>query len=300
MLLNQLGPELNTATRFGLFVIAITAATPVGAQAPDLSAVSIVTTAISDRVYMLEATGDVAGNIAVSVGEDGILIVDDQFEGLTGQILDALKELHSGPLRFILNTHHHDDHSDGNAALRAATGATVIAHDQVRARLMHKQAAHWPTVTYAQGLTIHFNGEAVQVLAITGGHTDNDSIVIFTESNVVHMGDLFNSGRSSFPYVDIAAGGNAMRMLAALDRALPLIPADAVVIAGHGPLSDRRDLVDVREMLNDTIDFVRTRRVRGLSLDAIKAEGLPAQFDEWNHGYSSATDWIELIYRSLD
>lgn len=291
---------MKKVTGLGLVITAVMATAPAPAQAPDLSGVSIVTTRANGNIYMLEATGDVAGNIAVSVGEDGILIVDDQFEGLSGQILDALNELNSGPLRFILNTHHHNDHSDGNAALSVATGATVIAHDQVRARLMHKQAAHWPTVTYAEGLTIHFNGEAIQVLAVPGGHTDNDSIVIFKNSNVVHMGDLFNSGRTSFPYVDLSAGGNAMRMLAAIDRILPLIPADASVIAGHGPLSDREDLVDVREMLNYTIDFVRTRRARGLSLDAIKAEGFPAQYDDWNHGYSSASDWIELIFRSLD
>ncbi len=165
---------------------------------------------------------------------------------------------------------------------------------------MHKKAAHWPTVTYAEGLTLHFNDETIQTLAVPGGHTDNDSIVIFTDSNVVHMGDLFNSGRTSFPYVDISAGGNAIRMLAAIDRVLPLIPTDATVIAGHGPLSDRDGLLDVREMLGYTIDFVRTRRARGLSLDVIKAEGFPAQYDDWNHGYSSASDWIELIYRSLD
>jgi glyoxylase-like metal-dependent hydrolase (beta-lactamase superfamily II) len=291
---------MNKATRFGLFAIAVMTVSPVCAQVPDLSDVSIVTTAISDGVYMLEATGDVAGNIAVSVGEDGILIVDDQFEGLSGQILDALKDLHSGPLRFILNTHHHNDHSDGNAALSAATGATIVAHDLTRERLMQKKAGHWPTVTYAEGITIHFNGEPVQVLAVSGGHTDNDSIVIFTNSNIVHMGDLFNSGRSSFPYIDFSAGGSAVRMLAVIDRVLPLIPAHASVIAGHGPLSDREGLVDVREMLTDTINFVRTRKARGLSLDAIKAEGFPAQYDEWNHGYTSASEWIESIYRSLD
>ena len=294
---------MNKATRFGFFVIAVTTVTAVsrvGAQAPDLSSVSIVTTEINDSVYMLEATGDVAGNIAVSVGEDGILIVDDQFEGLSGRILDSLQDLHSGPLRFILNTHHHDDHSDGNAVLSAATGATIIAHEQARARLMDKKAAHWPTVTYAAGLTLHFNDETIQALAVPGGHTDNDSIVIFTKANVVHMGDLFNSGRSSFPYIDFSAGGSAVRMLASIDRILPLIPADANIIAGHGPLSDRAGLVDVREMLNDTINFVRTRKARGLSLDAIKAEGFAVQYDEWNHGYTSASEWIESIYRSLD
>lgn len=291
---------MNTATRFGILVIALTSVSPVGAQVPDLTGVSIVATEINDRIYQLEATGDVAGNIAVSVGEDGILIVDDQFEGLTGQILDALAELHSGPLRFILNTHHHNDHSDGNAALRAATGATVVAHDQVRARLLQKQAEHWPTVTYAEGLTIHFNGEAVQVLAVPGGHTDNDSIVIFTDSKVVHMGDLFNSGRTSFPLAHLAAGGNAIRILENIDRILPLVPADATVIAGHGPISDREGLVDLRAMLDFTIDFVRIRRARGLSLDAIKAEGFPALYDVWGYGYISEADWIDMIYRSLD
>jgi glyoxylase-like metal-dependent hydrolase (beta-lactamase superfamily II) len=131
---------------------------------------------------------------------------------------------------------------------------------------LEKQAAHWPTVTYAEGLTIHFNGEAVQVLAVPGGHTDNDSIVIFTDSKVVHMGDLFNSGRTSFPLAHIAAGGNAIRILENIDRILPLVPADATVIAGHGPISDREGLVDLRAMLDFTIDFVRTRKARGASI----------------------------------
>ena len=275
---------MNTASRFGIICIAAMTASPAVAQVPDLSGVSIIATTINGNVYMLEATGDVAGNIAVSVGEDGILIVDDQFAGLSERILDSLQALHSGPLQFILNTHHHDDHSDGNAVLSAATGAIVVAHDQARARLLHKKAAHWPTVTYAEGLTIHFNDEPVRVLAIPGGHTDNDSIVIFEDSNVVHMGDLFNSGRTSFPLAHIAAGGNAIRILENIERILPLIPADAKVIAGHGPLSDRAGLVDLREMLRFTIDFVRTRKARGLSLDAIKVEGFPAQYDEWNHG----------------
>jgi len=288
------------AGRRGLLVAALALAGPVGAQVPDLSEVRIVATPLRDGIYMLEATGDVAGNIAVSVGEDGILIVDDQWEGLGGQILDALQALHSGPLRFILNTHHHDDHSDGNAVLSAATGATVIAHDRARARLMHKQAAHWPTVTYADRMAIYFNGEKIEVLSVPGGHTDNDSIVIFERSQVVHMGDLFNSGRTSYPLAHLAAGGSALQILRNIERILPLIPPGAKVVAGHGPLSDRAGLVDLRDMLRFTIDFVRTRRASGLSLEAIKNEGFPAQYDEWNHGYISASEWIEMIYKSLD
>ena len=289
---------MNTLLRFTLALVVIMVAVPARAQVPDLSDVSIVTYRVSGNVYMLEATGDVAGNIAVSIGEDGILIVDDQFEGLGERILDAIEDLHSGPLQFILNTHHHEDHSDGNAVLSAATGATVIAHDQARVRLLHKAAAHWPVVTYAEGLTIHFNGEPVQALAVTGGHTDNDSIVIFKDSNVIHMGDLFNSGRTSFPLAHIAAGGNAPRILENIERILPLVPPDAKVIAGHGPLSDRDGLIDLRDMLAFTIDFVRTRKSQRRTLDEIQAEGFPARYDEWN-GYITAEDWMEMIYQSL-
>ena len=289
---------MNTALRFALVSIAVMVAGLSRAQVPDLSDVSIVTYPVSGNVYMLEATGDVAGNIAVSIGEDGILIVDDQFEGLSDRILAAIKGLHTGPLQFILNTHHHDDHSDGNAVLSAATGATVVAHEQARARLLQKAAAHWPVVTYSEGLTIHFNGEAVQVIAIPGGHTDNDSIVIFKESNVIHMGDLFNSGRTSYPLAHLAAGGNAVRILENIEKILPLVPADAKVIAGHGPLSDRDGLVDLRAMLAFTIEFVRARKARGQTIAEIQSEGFPVQYDEWN-GYITATDWMEMIYQSL-
>lgn len=289
---------VNTAFRFALVSVVATVAGLARAQVPDLSDVSMVTYPVSGNVYMLEATGDVAGNIAVSIGEDGILIVDDQFEGLGERILDAIRDLHTGPLQFILNTHHHDDHSDGNALLSAATGATVVAHDKTRARLSHKAAAHWPTLTYTDGITIYFNDEPVQVLAMPGGHTDNDSIVIFEDSNVVHMGDLFNSGRTSFPLAHIAAGGNALRILENIERILPLVPIDAKVIAGHGPLSDRDGLVDLRDMLDFTIDFVRTRKSQGQSLSAIQAEGFPVQYDEWN-GYITAAAWMEMIYQSL-
>lgn len=291
---------MRDTCRPALFLAMLTVAVPCVAQQPDLSGVTLVTLPLGGHLYMLEATGDVAGNIAVSAGPDGVLIVDDQWAGLAGQIQGTLATLHDGPLRFILNTHHHDDHSDGNAALSAATGATVVAHDMARVRLQHKQAAHWPTVTFDDRLSIYFNDEKIEVLSVPGGHTDNDSIVLFTKSNVVHMGDLLNSARSSFPLADLGAGGNAVRILENIGRILPLIPADAQIIAGHGPLSNRADLQDLHEMLTFTIEFVRRKRARGLSIEAIAAEGFPPSLDDWNHGYISAADWIEMIYRSLE
>jgi glyoxylase-like metal-dependent hydrolase (beta-lactamase superfamily II) len=288
-----------TLLRFRVAAAAVSLVTVnVFAQVPDLSDVTIVTTPLGDGMYMLEATGDVAGNIAVSAGEDGILIVDDQFAGLTDQILDALREVSSGQLRYIVNTHHHDDHSDGNASLVSQTGATVIGHDNARQRLLNKPAGHWPTITTSAGLSIHFNGQKITALAVPGGHTDNDIIVFFEPAGVVHMGDLFNSARTSFPLAHLAAGGNALRILDNIERILPMIPWDAQVIAGHGPLSDRAGLVDLRDMLAFTINFVQNRKKSGRSLGEIQAEGFPAEYDEWA-GYITADAWIAMIYESL-
>ena len=269
-------------------------------QKPDLSGVEIVTHPVAGNIYMLEATGDVAGNIAVSVGPDGILIVDDQWAELTGAITDALSALDSGSLHFIINTHHHDDHSDGNASLVRGSDALVIAHERARERLLAKDSAHWPVITFNDSLSVHFNGEEIRALAIPGGHTDNDVVVFFTESNVVHMGDLFNSGTSSFPIADLGSGGSAPAILANIDALLPVIPEDAAVIPGHGPLSDKQELYRLRKMLDDTITLVRTQKEAGRSLDQIIGGGPGPEYEDWGYGYMSADGWIEIIYRSLD
>ena len=299
------GDEQNSSDDHMGFRIAIdglrTAAAPaVASQKPDLTGVEIVTHPGSGNIYMLEASGEVAGNIAVSAGPDGILIVDDQWAELTGAITDALSAIDGGALRFIINTHHHDDHSDGNANLVRGSDALVVAHERTRERLLAKDSAHWPTITFNETLSVHFNGEEVRALAIPGGHTDNDVVVFFTESNVVHMGDLFNSGTSSFPTADLRSGGNALAMLTNLDALLPMIPDGAAVIPGHGPLSDKSELHRVRKMLDDTITLVRTGKAAGRSLDEIVAAGLGREYESWGYGYMSADGWIEMIYRSLD
>ena len=268
-------------------------------QKPDLTGVEIVTHPVAGNIYMLEATGDVAGNIATSVGPDGILIVDDQWAELTGAITEALDTLDGGTLRFIINTHHHDDHSDGNANLVRGTEALVIAHERARERLLAKDSDHWPVITFNNALSVQFNGEEIRALAIPGGHTDNDVVVFFTESNVVHMGDLLNSGISSFPVADLESGGNALAILANIDALLPMIPDDATLIAGHGPLSDKQELHRLRKMLDDTITLVRTQKEAGRSLEEIVGGGLGAEYEDWGYGYMSAGGWIEMIYRSL-
>jgi cyclase len=266
---------------------------------PDLSGVTIALHPAGKNVIMLEASGDVAGNIALLTGPDGLLLVDDQFAELTPLIQEAVASIDSGPLRYILNTHHHDDHSDGNARL-SDSGALVIAHDRARERLETKPPGQWPVVTFNSQMTLHFNEEIVRMVSIPGGHTDNDVVIFFENANVVHLGDLMNSGTSSFPTADLDAGGNAIDMLNNVNHIISMISDDAIIIPGHGPLSNKAELLVVREMLELTIASVRDKKNRGLGLDEIIAEGLPEQYKDWGYGYMPASGWIEMIYNSLE
>lgn len=269
-------------------------------QMPDLTGTRILVHHAAGDVYMLEATGDVAGNVAALIGPEGILIVDDQFAELTPQIEAALGELTGGDLRFILNTHHHEDHSDGNAPMAADNGALIIAHENARPRMLHRGPGNWPVVTFSSSMTLHINREIVRFLAVPGGHTDNDAVVFFERANVVHMGDLMNSGTSSFPTADIDAGGNSIKMLENIETLLPLIDEDAVIIAGHGPLSSKAELRELRQMLETTIHLVRNKKRQGISLQTILEEGVPAKYEDWGYGYMPAEGWLEMIYESLE
>jgi glyoxylase-like metal-dependent hydrolase (beta-lactamase superfamily II) len=268
-------------------------------QMPDLTGVEIITHPVAGNVYMLEATKDVAGNIGVSVGPDGILIIDDQFAPLTDQISAALAELSGGELRFILNTHYHEDHADGNEIL-SRDGAVIVAHTNTRKRLLHRPKGHWPVITFDHEASVHFNGEEIKATWYPGGHTDSDLIFFFTESNVLHLGDLWNSGTSSFPVVDIEAGGNAMRILENIEKLIPTVPEDARIIPGHGPVSDLAELRSYRDMLEETIELVRNKWEAGMSLERIQTEGLQPKYDSWGWGYLDADGWIEGIVKSLE
>ena len=267
------------------------------AQMPDLTGVTIRTEHVGGNVYVLETSGDVAGNIGVSVGEDGVLIIDDQFAPLTDQISVALERIRPGKLRYILNTHFHDDHSDGNENLGAS--ATIIAHTNTRKRLLHKAEGHWPEVTFVQEASVYFNGEEIKAVHYPDGHTDGDIVIFFTESNVVHLGGLWNSGISSFPLADIEAGGTVLGILKNIEAVLPLILEDARLIAGHGSVSDLTELRSYRDMLEETIGIVQRKKNAGMSLEQIKSEGLPPKYDDWGRGYMNAEGWIENIYQSL-
>ena len=286
-------------------VVLLLLAVSIHAQQPDFSKVQIKATKVAGNVYMLEGSG---GNIGVSVGADGILIVDDQFAPLADKIRAALKELGQGKLRFILNTHWHGDHTGGNVVF--GPEAPIIAHDNVRKRLATEQKSvvfqrttpaspkeALPVITFDQSLSVHFNGEEIKVIHYPKGHTDGDSVIFFTSSNVVHLGDDFFAGR--FPFVDLESGGSIDGLIRNVGEIIGKIPADAKLIPGHGPLSTVDDLKSYHRMLQQTTEIVRQKMAAGKTLDQIKSEGLPAEWASWGTGFIKTDRWVETIYNSL-
>jgi cyclase len=274
-------------------------------QQTDWSKVEIKTTRIAGNVYMLEGAG---GNIGVSVGEDGILIVDDQFAPLADKIKASLKTLGQGKLRFVLNTHWHGDHTGGNAAFGSET--TIVAHDNVRKRMSTEQKSEFfksttpaspkealPVITFDQSLTVHFNGEEIRAIHFPNGHTDGDIVIFFTTSNVVHLGDDFFSGR--FPFVDLESGGSVEGLTKNIGELITKIPAGAKLIPGHGPISTVEDLKAYHRMLVETTAIVRQKIEAKKTLAQIKSEGLPAEWNSWGTGFIKTDAWLELVYRSL-
>jgi len=271
----------------------------------DWSKVEIKVTKVSGNVYMLEGSG---GNIGVSVGSDGILIVDDQFAPLADKIKAALKTLGDGKLKFVLNTHYHGDHTGGNIAF--GPDAPIIAQTNVRKRLSEEQKSKFfnrttpaspkealPVITFDNAVSVFFNGEEIKVIHFPHGHTDGDSVIFFTGSNVIHMGDDFFNGR--FPVVDLEAGGDVEGMTKNVGDISSKLPAGVKIIPGHGALTDAEGLKSFHNMLVQTTDIVRKRMAAGKNLDQIKAEGLPEEWKSWGSGFIKTDLWLTLIYTSL-
>lgn len=270
---------------------------------PGFSDVQIKTTHVAGNIYMLEGRG---GNIGVSVGPDGVLIVDDQFAPLADKIRAAIGKLGKGKLKFVLNTHWHADHTDGNPEF--GPEAVIIAHTNVRQRLAVDQELFrrtikalpkegLPVITFDESLTIHFNGEKIRVVHYPHGHTDGDSMVFFTGSNVVHAGDDFFSGM--FPFVDVDHGGDVDGLTGHIKALIDQLSPDVKIIPGHGPLSTLADLKDYHHMLTETTEIVRKRMAAGKTLDQVKADGLPEEWERWGTGFLSTERWLEIVYQSL-
>lgn len=281
---------------------------PVTAQ-QDFSKVQIKVTKVSGNIYMLEGSG---GNIAASVGEDGIVIVDDQFAPLAEKIQQALKGITDKPVRFIINTHYHGDHTGGNQPF-SNSGSTVIAQDNVRKRLESGGSAGnggsikmdfpaapkdaLPVITFANDVTVHLNGEDIRALHFPSGHTDGDSIIFFPKNNVVHMGDDFV--RYGFPFIDVANGGSVQGMISAMEKAMALLPPDVKVIPGHGAISNLDDVRAFVKMLKETSAVVQKAIDRRQTLEQMKQAKILAQWEKFSGSFINTDAFIETLYNSL-
>ncbi len=264
--------------------------------------ITVKTTKVSGNVYMLQGRG---GNIGAIVGPQGILIIDDDYKVVSQKLKDALKELGSATPKFIINTHWHGDHTEGNEIF--GTDSIIISHDNVRKRLMQTNtifgqavppsaAIGWPMLTYADSITIHFDGEDIRAEHYPNGHTDGDSVIFFPKANVVHMGDDFFAGR--FPFVDLDSGGSVQGMINNVTALIAKIPADAKIIPGHGPLSTLDDLKAYRQALAETAKIVQDEMKKKKTLDEIKKAGLPDKYKEFGSGFIKTDAWIETVYKS--
>ncbi len=282
------------------------------AQDEDFSKIELRVTKVAGSVYMLDAAkGDAGGNIGASVGEDGIVIVDDQFAPLADKIRAALKGVTDKPVRFVINTHYHGDHTGGNAIFQKEV--PVIAQDNVRKRLEkggkagngasvsfeHKPAERGalPIITFEHDVTVHLNGEDIRALHFPAGHTDGDSVIYFPQSNVVHMGDDFVT--YGFPFIDVTSGGSIDGMIDGVEKAIAQLPPDVKVIPGHGPVSNLDDVRAYVKMLKETREVVEKALKKHKTMDQMKQEKILEPWKKYSGEFISTDAFIETLYNSL-
>lgn len=291
-----------------LFAVCALAGSLANAQDEDFSKVQIKVSKVAGNVYILMGAG---GNIGASVGDDGIVIVDDQYAPLADKIQAALKGITDKPVRFIINTHYHPDHTGGNAYFQKQ--APIIAQDNVRKRLesgggggnggsIHidtKPAPHdaLPIITFDHDVTVHLNGEDIRALYFPPGHTDGDSIIFFPRSNVVHMGDDFVT--YGFPFIDVESGGSINGMIDAVQQVIAQLPGDVKVIPGHGPVSSLDDVRAYLAMLKETRDAVQKALKDGKTLDQMKQAKLLEPWKKYSGDFVTEDVFLETLYNSL-
>ncbi len=277
---------------------------PAAAQ-QDFSKVEIKPQALAPGVAVLFGAG---GNIGVSHGPDGTVLIDDQYAPLTPRIQAAVAALGATPVKYLINTHWHRDHSGGNENFGKA-GALILAHDHVRDRMAAEQkgrfgttppspAAALPVITYHDGISLHLNGDRVRTVHLKHAHTDGDSVVIWEKANVVHMGDTFFH-QVTLPFIDLDSGGSAKGMLAGVGKVLMMIDDKTVVIPGHGPVATKADLAAYRDMLASVIASVEAAKSAGKSLAEVQAMKPAAKWDTNPNAFIKGDDFVAAIYDSL-
>ena len=249
---------------------------------------------VSGSVHMLEGMG---GNIGISAGPEGILIIDDQFAPLAEKIAAAIGEISQTPMKYVVNTHYHGDHTGSNAYFTEVKGSTIFAHDNVRKRLADKDDhthSELPVVTYQQGITFHFNGDTINVMHLPAGHTDSDSVVWFEEANVLHPGDLFFEGR--FPFIDLDGGGTVAGYIKNVTKLISMLKDDTKIIPGHGSLATKVDYQKALDMLVDTAAMVKNMKTKGISVEDAVEQGLGEKYKAWAWNFITEKKWITTLY----
>lgn len=273
----------------------------------DFSRVEVAATRLGESTYMLTGAG---GNMGLSVGEDAVFLIDDQFAPLTDRINGAIAKITPKPVRFVLNTHWHFDHTGGNENYGKA-GALIVAHENVRRRMGTDQfiesmkrsvpaapAAALPVVTFTDGVSFHLNGEEIRAMHVARAHTDGDTIVHFLKSDVIHMGDVFFN--EMYPFIDLSSGGGIRGTIAACDRVLAIAGANTRVIPGHGPLTDRAGLQAYRDMLAGVLSRVEALVREGRKVEEIVAAKPTAPFDDkWGKGFIKPDRFAETVAAEL-
>lgn len=270
-------------------------------------AVPVTTIAVTDGIHMLSGRG---GNVAISSGADGVLIVDDQYATQYEPIVTAISAITDAPARFVLNTHWHDDHSGGNAAMSDA-GAIIVAHDNVRERLSTDQMIEFfkaerpappphalPIVTFAHDITFHFNGDVIHVFHVDNAHTDGDAVVHFRAANVIHTGDVFFN--EMYPFIDTGSGGSISGVIAAVEKILALANDGTKIIPGHGSLSDKHGLEQYLAMLRAVQRTIAHLIVSGASEEQAVLAHPTASFDaSWGGGFLGPDRFVRMVYDNI-
>ncbi len=270
----------------------------------DFSNVEIQTTDLGGNVYMLQGRG---GNIGVSVGDDGVFVIDDQFAPLSEKIMSAIAELSDKPVSYVLNTHWHGDHTGGNENF-GSSGAVIVAHENVRERMSTKQFmvafgrevpaapdAALPVVTFTDSVSFHFNDNEIMVQHMPASHTDGDSIVFFSDSNVLHMGDTFFNG--FFPFIDQSSGGTLEGLISTIETAVGMANEDTDIIPGHGPLANVGGLKDYLAMLIEVRDQMQPLLESGKSRqEVLEANPLAEIGEAWGNGFIKTDVFTGILY----
>lgn len=290
--------------RTATLATAILAAAPLAAQ-QDWSKVEIRAEQVAPGVAVVFGAG---GNIGVSYGEDGTVLIDDQFAPLTDRILAEVARLGAQPVKYLINTHWHFDHSGGNENLGKA-GVTIFAHENVRVRLAAggtvagnvsapAPRAALPVVTFEHGVSFHLNGDRIDAISTGGGHTDGDTAMYWRTANVLHTGDLMMNGMG-FPFVDVSSGGNAVNLVRTLDHLIAVTNPETKVIPGHGPVGTQADLIAWRDMIAGSVELIRARHAGGDTLEAVLADN-PLKPNEKPNAFINADAFARAIWASLD